>query len=67
MFYVYTPDDHELVPFDSYQKAESFAQELAADGMFCEVLELLRSFEAQRVDLCEYNGVVPGIDCPAFV
>ena len=67
MYYVYFPDEHFFEAFESRDRAESYAQEYADEGIYCELLEVMRTFEAKHIDLCKYNGVEPGIDCPAFV
>lgn len=65
MFYVHVIDDQDYIPFDTYREAEAFAMENAEDGYSCEILEYRCFFEGKRVDLCEQNGVRPGIDFPA--
>ena len=67
MYYVYCPEDGELTPFYCRAEAEAFARECAEDGESVELLNVMRTFEAQPVDMCAFNGVTPGIDCPAFV
>lgn len=50
MFYVYFPDENVLEPFESRDRAESYARECADEGTPCELLSLIRTFE-ERIDL----------------
>ena len=69
MFYTLTIDgrDQILEPHDTLVDAERFAQDVAADGQNCTVLQVLSTVEAveQPASLEEYYGLRPGVDFPA--
>ena len=52
MFYVYFPDENVLESFENRDRAESYARECADEGMPCELLGLIRTFE-ERIDLSD--------------
>ncbi|MCD7985048.1 MAG: hypothetical protein LUG19_12490 [Desulfovibrio sp.] len=58
-------EDRESKGFFSLSEAEDFARVCADRGEHARVLSEESTFEPEQIDLCEYNGVTPGVDFPA--
>lgn len=59
------PDDRNRTDCRDWKDADELAMALARDGENAVVLHVEASYMAEPVDLCELNGVRPGIDFPA--
>lgn len=57
-------DDGEVKEFNYLNEARNYAADLAAEGTTSHLYTHINTFEAEAVDLCAYNCVVPGRDCP---
>lgn len=53
--------------FSSEAAARSFIRDILADGYHAELSMVLEEFEPEPESLCQYNGITPGVDCPAFI
>ena len=63
--YVLICDDGEVVKFGHLSEARAWAADLAAEGTTAHLYTHINTFEAEAVDLFDYNGVEPGRDFPA--
>lgn len=57
-------DDGEVKEFNYLNEARNYAADLAAEGTTSHLYTHINTFEAEAVDLCAYNCVAPGRDCP---
>ena len=63
--YVLICDDGERRDFNNLKDARAWASDLAAEGTTAHLYTHINTFEAEAVDLFDYNGVEPGRDFPA--
>lgn len=63
--YVLICGDGETKAFNHLREARAWAADLAAEGTTSHLYTHINTFEAEAVDLFDYNGVYPGRDCPA--
>ena len=64
-WHVFT-DDGEWTECRSQREAEAYAKECAAEGLLAAVVNIAAKVTPEVVeDMDAYNGVTPGVDCPA--
>lgn len=63
--YMLVCDDGERKEFNHLSEARAWAADLAAEGTTAHLYTHINTFEAEAVDLFDYNGVEPGRDFPA--
>lgn len=64
-WHVYT-DDGEFTACRSQREAEAYAKEFAGEGLLAAVVHIASKVQPEAIeDMDAYNGVTPGVDCPA--
>ena len=65
-WYVYT-DDGEWTSRATQREAEAYAKGCASEGLLAAVVHIASKVQPEIIeDMDAYNGVTPGVDCPAF-
>lgn len=58
-------DDGEWTYRATQREAESYAKECSEQGMLAAVVNITAKYQQHPIeDMCTYNGVTPGVDCP---
>lgn len=65
-WHVFT-DDGEWTSRRSQREAEVYAKECAAEGLLAAVVYIADKVQPEAIeDMDAYNGIIPGVDCPAL-